>query len=114
MSSLDTEQTKSDENIQSLSSSFDNVAKIGDKYQINKNSSNIGYTKLEEKELKTNVDNSNDDKNIKSQLLYGNCIDIQNPKYLGRAKALCYTNNYPWIIIGPDCKYFYYKFIYNN
>ena len=107
MSSLDIEHnSKNEENDKSLSSSSDNVVNIKDKIQINENDSNTGYTKLEETELKTNVENSNDDKNVKSQLLYGNQIDILNPKYLGRVKALYYSNNYPWIIIGPDCKYF--------
>ena len=107
MSSLDIEHnSKNEENDKSLSSSSDNVVNIRDKYQINENDSNTGYSKLEVTELKTNAENSNDDKNVKSQLLYGNHIDILNPEYLGKAKAFCYSNNYPWVIIGPDCKYF--------
>jgi len=112
MSSLDVEHnSKNEENDESLSSSPENIVNIRDKYQLNEKDSNIGYAKLEETELKTNFENSNDDKNAKSQLLYGNPIDILNPKYLGRAKAFYYSNNYPWIIIGPDCKYFLNKFI---
>ena len=41
----------------------------------------------------------------KSYLFYGNHISNLHPKYLGRTRALFYHNDYPLIIIGPDCKY---------
>ena len=45
----------------------------------------------------------------KPYLFYGNHITNLHPKYLGKTRALFYYNDYPLIIIGPDCKF--YSFI---
>ena len=38
--------------------------------------------------------------------LYGNNIIIKNPKKIGKMRVLFYCNNYPLIVIGPECKYY--------
>jgi hypothetical protein len=37
--------------------------------------------------------------------VYGNDIKIKSPFQLGSVYSLCYINNLPIIIIGPECKY---------
>jgi len=86
--------------IEQISKSGDNDAT--ENYKLNENNEPIDYNREEEIRIK-NIDNSNKESNSK-YLLYGNDIKIQNPKYLGRTRAFFYHNNYPWIIIGPDCK----------
>ena len=39
-----------------------------------------------------------------SDLIYGTSIEIKNPRNIGSMKAFFYINNYPIIVIGPDCK----------
>lgn len=62
-----------------------------------------------EKEIKLKIDINNDNSNrntkYKSYLLYGNQINNLHPKYLGKTRAFFYINNYPIIIIGPNCKF---------
>ena len=43
----------------------------------------------------------------KNKLIYGNDINIRNPKQLGNLKAFLYINDYPLIVIGPNCNKFY-------
>ena len=43
----------------------------------------------------------------KDKLIYGNDINIKNPKRLGNLRALLYINDYPLIVIGPNCNKFY-------
>ena len=54
---------------------------------------------------KDNKEPKGNDITNKSYLFYGNHISNLHPKYLGRTRALFYHNDYPLIIIGPDCKY---------
>ena len=43
-------------------------------------------------------------KNKEIELLYGNDINIKHPRKLGNLKVLYYSkNDYPLIILGPDC-----------
>lgn len=43
---------------------------------------------------------------ISPDLIYGNPIDVHNPRNIGSMKAFFYINNNPLIVIGPDCKFF--------
>ena len=114
MSYLDIEENskKGDNNI-TLSSSINTNTNTSEKCEIDDNEAAIEYNKEEETKLKPSSENSNNNSiGTKKYLLYGNHIDNLKPKYLGKARAFCYINNYPIIIIGPDCKfYFSFKFI---
>ena len=91
-----------------ISTSLDNSnSHLEEKYEMNNEDSHRRFIKEEETTLNININNSNNNKSTKSYLLYGNHIDNLHPKYLGRAKALFYINNYPLIIIGPDCKFIF-------
>ena len=107
------QNSKKEENDSTLSSSLNSNTNISDNYTINENDSSIEYNREEETKLKVNIEHKNDNKGIKKYLLYGNHIDNLKPKYIGKTRAFCYINNYPLIIIGPDCKYFFkiYKII---
>jgi len=37
--------------------------------------------------------------------VYGNDIKVKSPFQLGNVFSLCYINNMPLIIIGPECNY---------
>ena len=64
------------------------------------------YNTKEEKILRVNEKSNNNNKAIsKPYLFYGNHFENLHPKYIGRTRALFYYNNYPLIIIGPDCKF---------
>ena len=80
---------------------------------MEKNNEQEKVLKKEETKLKPSSETLNNSNiGTKKYLLYGNHIDNLKPKYLGKARAFCYINNYPIIIIGPDCKfYFSFKFI---
>ena len=39
-----------------------------------------------------------------SDLIYGISIEIKKPRNIGSMKAFLYINNFPIIVIGPDCK----------
>ncbi len=100
MSKIEVEHiSKSGDNDTASTSSLDNTTENA---KINENNEPIDYNREEEIRIKT-IDNQSKESNNK-YLLYGNDIKIMNPKYLGRTRAFFYHNNYPWIIIGPDCK----------
>ena len=42
----------------------------------------------------------------KNKLIYGNDVNIKNPKKLGNLRAFLYINDYPLIVIGPNCNKF--------
>ena len=52
---------------------------------------------------------NNDEQNLekKNKLIYGNDINIKKPKRLGNLTALLYINDYPLIVLGPNCNKFY-------
>ena len=61
-----------------------------------------------------NIDNPHYGDQSKSisvhNLLYGNPIDLINPKYIGKSLAFLYDfKGDPKITIGPDCKLKYFK-----
>ena len=63
------------------------------------------YNVQKEKISQINIKESNENNTKKNlNLLYGNHISNLQPKYLGKTRALFYRNDYPLIIIGPDCK----------
>ena len=63
------------------------------------------YNVQKEKISQINIKESNENNTKKNlHLLYGNHISNLQPKYLGKTRALFYRNDYPLIIIGPDCK----------
>jgi hypothetical protein len=114
MSYLDIEEnSKEGDNNITLSSSINTNTNSSEKNEIDDNEAAIEYNREEETKLKPNSEKLNNNNiGTKKYLLYGNHIDNLKPKYLGKARALCYINNYPIIIIGPDCKfYFSFKFI---
>lgn len=76
-----------------------------EKFDANGDESRIILNKEKETILKVN-ENKNRNIRVKSYLLYGNHIDNLHPKYLGKSRAFLYINNYPLIIIGPDCKFY--------
>ena len=76
-----------------------------EKFNMNSDESTISLNKEKETILKVN-ENKNRNIRVKSYLLYGNHIDNLHPKYLGKSRAFLYINNYPLIIIGPDCKFY--------
>jgi hypothetical protein len=45
-------------------------------------------------------------------LIFGTPIEILKPKKIGKMYAFLYINNFPLIVIGPDCKYFKYLILY--
>ena len=46
---------------------------------------------------------------ISSQdLIYRTPIDNPSPKKIGKMHVFLYVNNFPLIVIGPDCKFFLY------
>jgi len=48
----------------------------------------------------------NSEEDLEKDLLYGNNINIINPKFLGKSRGFCYNlNGDPKITIGPDCKF---------
>jgi len=114
MSYLDIEDnSKKGENDINLSSSINtntdaNInTNSSEKYEADDNEAAIEYNREEETKLKPRSENLNNSNiGTKKYLLYGNHIDNLKPKYLGKARAFCYINNYPIIIIGPDCKSF--------
>lgn len=111
MSYLDIEENskKGDNNI-TLSSSVNTNTNSSEKFEMDDNEAAIEYNREEETKLKPSSEKLNNNSiGTKKYLLYGNHIDNLKPKYLGKARAFCYINNYPIIIIGPDCK-FYYSF----
>ena len=82
----------------SLSNNLENYQMEGDKM----------ITKIKnEEEIALNVEKYNQNKTggTKPYLLYGNHIDNLKPKYLGKTRAFLFINNYPLIILGPDCKF---------
>ena len=85
-----------------LSNSLDNNM---ENYQINEEKMKAKLKN--EEEIALNVEKHNQDKTegSKPYLLYGNHIENLKPKYLGKARAFLFINNYPLIIIGPDCKF---------
>ena len=66
-------------------------------YQLNKE---LDILENSEKIGKENLENKN-------KLIYGNDINIRNPKQLGNLKSFLYINDYPLIVIGPNCNKFY-------
>ncbi len=115
MSNDESQSLKVEENDIILPNSPNNNLNISENYQINGDKLPT-YIKNEE-EIKLNVEKNshNKTKGNKSYLLYGNHIDNLKPKYLGKSRAFFYINNYPLIIIGPDCKLLYnilYKIIF--
>lgn len=108
MSIIEVEQTsKAGDNDAASSSSLDHTT---ENCKINENNETIDYNREEEIRIK-NIENSNKENN-NNNLLYGNDIRIMDPKYLGRTRAFFYHKNYPWVIIGPDCKISIYILIY--
>ena len=100
MSKIEIEQIpRAEDNDTASTSSLDNTT---ENTKINENNETIDYNREEEIRIK-NIKNPSKENNSK-YLLYGNDIKIMNPKYLGRTRAFFYHNNYPLIIIGPDCK----------
>ena len=96
---------KKPSNDMNISNPIDLNINIDEKYIINSDEATSKLNKEQETILKVD-DNKNKDKRLKSYLLYGNHIDNLHPKYLGKSRAFLYINNYPLIIIGPDCKFY--------
>lgn len=111
MSYLDIEEnSKLGDNNITLSSSVNTNTDTSEKFEVDDNEAAIEYNREEETKLKPSSEKLNNNNiGTKNYLLYGNHIDNLKPKYLGKARAFCYVNNYPIIIIGPDCK-FYFSF----
>ena len=65
---------------------------------------NQNYQELDILEDSRNEEESFNENEYK---LYGNDINIKNPKKLGNLRAFIYINNYPLIAIGPNCNKFY-------
>jgi hypothetical protein len=63
---------------------------------------NSSNSKIEINRKIKKIDNSN--------LIYGNDINIKQPKKLGNSFVFCYINNWPLITIGPNCIYYNYIF----
>ena len=102
-------KSKNSNNDISISTSIDSILNIEDNYSNGDDSpSRLRLNREQEISLKSNENNNNQNRNliVKSYLLYGNHIENIHPKYLGKTRAFLYINNYPLIIIGPDCKYF--------
>ena len=60
-----------------------------------------------ELDLLEDSENNNKENSEKINKIFGNDIDIKNPKRLGNLRAFLYINDYPLIVLGPNCKYFY-------
>lgn len=51
-----------------------------------------------------NKENIGSVKKIRTDLLYGNDINILQPRKIGKVWAFLYYKDYPLIVIGPGCK----------
>ncbi len=65
---------------------------------------NQNYQELDILEDSRNEEESNKENGYK---LYGNNINIKNPKKLGNLRALLYIRDYPLIVLGPNSNNFY-------
>ena len=54
----------------------------------------------------TRKDSSPKKFDISTDLIFGVSINILKPRKIGSVKAFFYVNNFPLIILGPDCKYY--------
>ena len=85
-----------------------------EKYQIKGDELPRKLQNVQEIVLKINNGEKSNKIRKKNFLLYGNHIENLHPKYLGKSRAFLYINNYPLIIIGPDCKFYFYFLKINN
>ena len=65
---------------------------------------NPNYQELDILEDSRNEEESNNENGNK---LYGNDINIKNPKKLGNLRVLLYIRDYPLIVLGPNSNNFY-------
>ena len=65
------------------------------------------YQNSIELDLLEDSENKNEESDEKDNKLYGNDISIKNPKKLGNLRAFIYINDYPLIVLGPNCNHFY-------
>ena len=96
---------KNEQNDTNISNSTDLKIITDEKYTMNVEEVTSRLNKEQETILKVD-DIKNKNIRLKSFLIYGNHIDTLYPKYLGKSRAFLYINNYPFIIIGPDCKFY--------
>ena len=65
---------------------------------------NQNYQELDLLEDSGNIKEENSNKECK---LYGNNINIKNPRKLGNLRAFLYIGDYPLIVLGPNSNHFY-------
>lgn len=99
------QNSKHSEQNSNISTSMDSNLNEDESYNVHIDESSR-LNKEQDTSVKININNnSNLNSENKSNLLYGNHINNLHPKYLGKTRAFLYINNYPLIIIGPDCKF---------
>ena len=71
---------------------YDEVDLISSNRKIQNTSSIVVSPKNKKKEFSS------------EDLVFGNSIDIHNPRRIGAINAFLYIKGFPIIVIGPDCK----------
>ena len=83
---------------------FDEVDLIASNQKISTTVDSSGVLEVNSKDTPTNISFNSTVSPIDSDLIYGTPITIKNPRKIGNMRAYLYINNFPLIVIGPDCK----------
>ena len=92
------------------SNKLNTIHPLDDNYNAIELSSNINLSLLDNSEQNKEIDQIiKIDKN-NSNKLYGNYFMDKEPNKLGNMWTYFYHNGYPYIVIGPECKYIAFLF----
>ena len=83
---------------------FDEVDLIASNQKISTTIDSSGVLEVNSKDTPTKISVNSTVSRIDSDLIYGAPIIIENPRKIGNMRAYLYINNFPLIVIGPDCK----------
>ena len=83
---------------------FDEVDLIASNQKISTTIDSSGVLEVNSKDTPTKISVNSTVSRIDSDLIYGSPIIIENPRKIGNMRAYLYINNFPLIVIGPDCK----------
>ena len=70
---------------------------------IEDNRNNNKISMVDTNEINNSNVNSSRNEILSDKKIYGNPISSKHPHKIGRSYAFLYINNYPLIVIGPDC-----------
>ena len=86
--------------------------KLSNTIDTSGNTDAILNDKITKKYQKLSINSSTNTSSSSQDLVYGVSIEIKKPRKLGSVKAFIYINNFPLIVIGPNCKLFTFIFLY--